>query len=103
MKTTSRLRKLLAEPGIILAPGAFDAFSARLVAQSGFPAVYMTGSGSAAAIAGATAYLVLQELGMEGTSAAYVGMAAVAGLRLAAIWWRLRLPVFHVRDEEKPR
>ena len=24
-----------------------------------------------------------------------------AGLRLAAIWWRLRLPVFHVPDEEE--
>ena len=33
-------------------------------------------------------------------TAALVGMAAVAGLRLAAIWWGLRLPVFHVPDEE---
>ena len=53
-----------------------------------------------AAIAGATAYLVLQAVGMERTTAALVGMAAVAGLRLAAIWWGLRLPVFHVPDEE---
>ena len=53
-----------------------------------------------AAIAGATAYLVLQAVGMGRTPAVLVGMAAVAGLRLAAIWWGLRLPVFHVPDEE---
>ena len=54
-----------------------------------------------AAILGATAYLVLQAAGMERTPAALVGMAAVAGLRLAAILWRLRLPVVRVPDEEK--
>ncbi len=54
-----------------------------------------------AAIAGATAYLVLQAVGTERTAAALVGMAAVAGLRLAAILWGLRLPVFHVSDEEE--
>jgi len=57
-----------------------------------------------AAIAGATAYLMLQAAGLEHTSAALMGMATVAGLRLAAILWRLRLPVFHVSDEnEKTR
>lgn len=53
-----------------------------------------------AAIAGATVYLVLQAVGLERTSAGLVGMAVVAGLRLAAIWWRLRLPVIHLPDEE---
>lgn len=56
-----------------------------------------------AAIVGAAAYLVLQGAGLERTPAALVGMAVVAGLRLAAIWWRLRLPVFHVPEEEGPR
>ncbi|MCG8401013.1 MAG: isocitrate lyase/phosphoenolpyruvate mutase family protein [Firmicutes bacterium] len=40
-----KLRKLLNEPGIICAPGAYDAWSARLVEMAGFPAVYMTGYG----------------------------------------------------------
>jgi uncharacterized membrane protein YeiH len=53
-----------------------------------------------AAIAGATTYLVLQASGMERTSAALVGMAMVVGLRMAAIFFGLRLPVVHVRDEE---
>jgi uncharacterized membrane protein YeiH len=54
-----------------------------------------------ASIAGATAYLVLQAAGLERTHAALAGMAVVAGLRLAAILWRLRLPVFPVTDEEE--
>ncbi len=53
-----------------------------------------------AAIAGATAYLLLQAVGVERTTSALVGMAVVAGLRIAAIWWRLRLPIFHVPGEE---
>jgi len=38
-----RLRELLAEDRIVVAPGAGDALMARLVEQAGFPAVYMTG------------------------------------------------------------
>ncbi|MSO64730.1 MAG: isocitrate lyase/PEP mutase family protein [Alphaproteobacteria bacterium] len=48
MKATARLRQLLAEPGLIMAPGVADALSARLVARHGFPAVYMTGAGTSA-------------------------------------------------------
>ena len=54
-----------------------------------------------AAIAGATAYLLLQAAGLEPPRAALAGMATVAGLRLAAILWRLRLPVIPVPDEEE--
>jgi uncharacterized membrane protein YeiH len=52
-----------------------------------------------AAILGATAYQVSQGVGLGRTPAALVGIAAVAGLRLAAILWGLRLPVFHLPDE----
>ncbi len=48
----SRLRTLLAGPEPVLAPGAFDALSARIVEAAGFPAVYMTGFGSSAALLG---------------------------------------------------
>jgi len=47
-----RLRELLAGPGPILAPGVFDGLGARLVEEAGFPAVYMTGFGTAAALLG---------------------------------------------------
>ena len=47
-----RLRALLAEPGVVQAPGAYDALSARVIEQAGFPVVYMTGFGSSAALLG---------------------------------------------------
>ena len=48
MRATTRLRELLAGPELLVAPGAYDALSARLIAQAGFSAVYMTGFGTAA-------------------------------------------------------
>jgi carboxyvinyl-carboxyphosphonate phosphorylmutase len=47
-----RLRELLSSDELILAPGVFDGLGARLVEQAGFPAVYMTGFGTAAALLG---------------------------------------------------
>ena len=52
MRVTTRLRQLLSGPDLIVAPGAYDALSARLIAQAGFPAVYMTGFGTAASVLG---------------------------------------------------
>jgi 2,3-dimethylmalate lyase len=48
----ARLRALLESGETILAPGAFDPLAARLVEEAGFPAVYMTGFGTAAALIG---------------------------------------------------
>jgi 2,3-dimethylmalate lyase len=47
-----RLRELLDAGGTILAPGAFDPLAARLAEEAGFPAVYMTGFGTSAALLG---------------------------------------------------
>ncbi len=53
MKKTTRLRTLLSDPGIIVAPGAHNAFTAKIIEQTGgFQAVYMTGSGAAMSILG---------------------------------------------------
>jgi 2,3-dimethylmalate lyase len=46
------LRELLAGPEPVLAPGAYDALSARLVERAGFPAVYLTGFGASASLLG---------------------------------------------------
>lgn len=48
----ARLRALLESGQTIVAPGAFDPLSARLVEEAGFPAVYMTGFGTSAALLG---------------------------------------------------
>jgi 2,3-dimethylmalate lyase len=47
-----RLRELLAGTEPVLAPGAYDALTTRLVEQAGFEAVYMTGFGTAASLLG---------------------------------------------------
>src|SRR5436305_12484035 len=52
MRATTRLRELLAGPELLVAPGAYDALSARLIAQAGFSAVYMTGFGTAPSVLG---------------------------------------------------
>ncbi len=48
----ARLRALLGSGQTIVAPGAFDPLAARLVEEAGFPAVYMTGFGTSAALLG---------------------------------------------------
>jgi len=48
MRPTTRLRAMLDAPGIVVAPGAYDGFSARLIEAAGFRCVYMTGAGTAA-------------------------------------------------------
>ncbi len=47
MKSTTALRQLLHQPGIIVAPGAYDCLTAKLIEREGFHAVYMTGAGTA--------------------------------------------------------
>ncbi len=44
------LRALLARPDMVVAPGSYDAISARAIAHAGFPALYMTGAGTAASL-----------------------------------------------------
>lgn len=52
MKPAARLRELLARPGLLRAPGCYDAFSAKLIEQSGCEVAYMTGFGSSASVLG---------------------------------------------------
>jgi 2-methylisocitrate lyase-like PEP mutase family enzyme len=50
MNAAARLRQLLREEDMLVAPGAYDCITARTIAQAGFRAVYMTGAGTAAAL-----------------------------------------------------
>lgn len=47
------LRKLLAQPGMTIAPGCHDALGAKIVEKAGFAAAYMTGNGLSASLIGA--------------------------------------------------
>ncbi|MBV8122291.1 MAG: isocitrate lyase/phosphoenolpyruvate mutase family protein, partial [Alphaproteobacteria bacterium] len=49
MTQARRFRELLDRDGMVTAPGAYDGITAKLIAQAGFEAVYMTGAGTAAA------------------------------------------------------
>lgn len=49
MSAAHTLRHLLTEPGMLVAPGAYDAIGARLIEQAGFKAAYMTGAGTSLA------------------------------------------------------
>jgi len=54
-----------------------------------------------AAIIGASLYLALEKMDISTAGAAVLGMAVIAGLRFAAIFWDLRLPAFHVGSQER--
>ena len=49
MSRPDSLRRLLGRPGMLIAPGAYDALGARQIEQAGFLAVYMTGGGTSVA------------------------------------------------------
>jgi 2-methylisocitrate lyase-like PEP mutase family enzyme len=73
MSGPERLRELLARPGLIVAPGAYDAVSARLVERAGFETVYIGSYATAAARAG------LPDAGLLGMREMVDHAAAVVG------------------------
>jgi 2-methylisocitrate lyase-like PEP mutase family enzyme len=50
MTQGSRFRALLHRDGMVVAPGAYDCITAKLIEQAGFATVYMTGAGTAATL-----------------------------------------------------
>jgi 2-methylisocitrate lyase-like PEP mutase family enzyme len=77
----ARLRELLDSGETIVAPGAFDPLAARLVEEAGFPAVYMTGFGTSAALIGRpdVGLLTMTEMaGNAGRIAACVDIPLIA-------------------------
>src|SRR5215813_642732 len=50
MTQAARFRELLRRDGMIVAPGAYDCITARMIARAGFDCVYMTGAGTAATL-----------------------------------------------------
>jgi len=49
MSKATELRTMIKRGGMTVAPGAYDCITAKLIADAGFEAVYMTGAGTAAA------------------------------------------------------
>lgn len=52
MKGTTRLRQLLQHPGMLVAPGAHDVMTARIIEAEGFDALYLSGFATSASMLG---------------------------------------------------
>jgi 2,3-dimethylmalate lyase len=52
VRGTTKLRQLLSQPGMLVAPGAHDVMSARIVEAEGFQAVYLGGFATSASMLG---------------------------------------------------
>ena len=50
MTWAARFRDLMHQDSMVVAPGAYDCITAKLIEQAGFAAVYMTGAGTAASL-----------------------------------------------------
>ena len=80
MTQAARMRDLLRRDGMVVAPGAYDCITARLIERAGFDAVYMTGAGTAATLGYPDFGLVTMSemVGNAGRIAAAVGVPVIA-------------------------
>ena len=64
MKPTSRLKDLLNNERMLVAPGAYDALSAKVICNAGFESVYVTGFGVTASLLGKPdiGFITLEEM-----------------------------------------
>ncbi len=113
----ARLRALLEAGETILAPGAFDPLAARLVEESGFPAVYMTGFGTSAALLGRpdVGLLTMTEMaGNAGRIAAAVDIPVIADadtgygnplnvIRTVGTYEAAGVAAIHLEDQVAPK
>jgi 2,3-dimethylmalate lyase len=113
----ARLRALLDSGQTIVAPGAFDSLSARLVEEAGFPAVYMTGFGTSAALIGRpdVGLLTMTEMaGNAGRIAACVDIPVIADadtgygnplnvIRTVGAYEAAGIAGIHIEDQVAPK
>src|SRR5689334_21829374 len=113
----ARLRALLEAGQTVVAPGAFDPLSARLVEEAGFPAVYMTGFGTSAALIGRpdVGLLTMTEMaGNAGRIAACVDIPVIADadtgygnplnvLRTVGAYEAAGVAGIHIEDQVAPK
>ena len=101
MTPQAKLRTLLRAPELIAAPGAQDALTAKLVEQAGFPAVYMTGAGTAA-VAGYPDFGLLSVTEMVANAVRLAGAVSVPVIADADTGYGNELNCFRaVRDYER--
>ena len=114
---TTRFRKLLKEPGIIMAPGAYDCLPAKIIQQAGFPAVYMTGAGTSVAQLGypdlalatmtemvSNAAMIAEAVDVPVIADADTGYGGVLNVqRTVRQYQRAGVAAIHIEDQEFPK
>jgi 2-methylisocitrate lyase-like PEP mutase family enzyme len=116
-KRTSKLRALLKDGGPGIVPGATDCFTAKLIEQAGFPAVYVTGGGAANAFLGEPdiGLVTLNELAgqveriADAVSVPVIadcdtGFGGIANVKRAVrMYERVGAAGFHIEDQVFPK
>ena len=116
-KATTRFRKLLNQPGIIVAPGAYDCLTAKIIEQAGFPVVYMTGAGTSVARLGqpdlalatmtemlANAAAIADTVNVPVIADADTGYGGVLNVgRTVRQYERTGVAAIHIEDQESPK
>ena len=117
MRTTTKFRQLLNQPGIIQAPGSYDCLTAKLIQQAGFPAVYMTGAGTSVAQLGypdlglatmtdmiANAASITDILDVPLIADADTGYGGILNVRRPVRQYeRAGVAAIHIEDQEMPK
>ena len=117
MRTTTRLRQMLEAPGIIVAPGAYDCLTAKIIQREGFPAVYMTGAGTSVARLGYPDLALATMTEMVANAADIAAAVAVPVIadadtgyggilnvqRTVRQYQRAGVAALHLEDQESPK
>ena len=116
MRATTRLKNMVSANQIVVAPGAFDGLSARLVEQAGFPAVYASGGAIARSTGVPDIGLISPDEIVQRLSAMVevVGVPVIADAdtgygnalsaqRAARAFERAGVAAFHLEDQTFPK
>ena len=107
----------MSQPGIIVAPGAYDCLTATIIQQTGFPAVYMTGAGTSVARLGypdLALATMTEMLGNAADIASVVDVPVIADAdtgyggilnvqRTVRQYERSGVAAIHIEDQEFPK
>ncbi|HMA74035.1 MAG TPA: isocitrate lyase/phosphoenolpyruvate mutase family protein [Xanthobacteraceae bacterium] len=116
MRSTTKFKSMLGGGQIVVAPGAFDGLSARLVEQAGFPAVYASGGAIARSTGVPDMGLItpdeivqrlagiVEAVGVPVIADADTGYGnALTAQRAARAFERAGVAAFHLEDQAFPK
>jgi 2-methylisocitrate lyase-like PEP mutase family enzyme len=116
VRATTKFKSMLGGSAIVVAPGAFDGLSARLVEQAGFPAVYASGGAIARSIGVPDIGLItpdeivrrlaemVETVGVPVIADADTGYGnALTAQRAARAFERAGVAAFHLEDQTFPK